>query len=369
LPDHGERRTARAPRRSAARVAETARSSIDSDGCLRVASLLIRPSDLWTPEFKRFYMRRLDQLSGPLPFPSRAAPKAEWDKFDAWIDKHLNVEPLAWLENRYSVDIVETTMAGVRVGIVSPREGIASENRQRALINLHGGGFVMNRGLMFGLMESIPVAAIGRIKVITLDYRQAPFAVYPAASEDVAAVYEELLGQYRPEALGIFGCSAGGILTAQAVAWFQAKGLPRPGAVGIFSIGVPPPYAADAWGNGWGDSAIWFSSLPSSDYDVSGSEPTRWYLEDVDSNDVVAFPGRSDSVLSKFPPTLYLSGTRDFAMSASVAAHARFLQLSVDSSLYIMEGAPHGAHVLAVDTPEAQHAQAHVARWFCQRLA
>jgi len=64
----------------------------------------------------------------------------------------------------------------------------------------------------------------------------------PAASEDVEAVYRELLKEYQPEHIGIFGCSAGGGLTAQAVAWFQSKALSRPRAVGIFAAAPMPPW-------------------------------------------------------------------------------------------------------------------------------
>jgi monoterpene epsilon-lactone hydrolase len=39
--------------------------------------------------------------------------------------------------------------------------------------------------------EAIPVAATGRMRVVTIDYRMAPYATYPAASEDVEAVYRE----------------------------------------------------------------------------------------------------------------------------------------------------------------------------------
>ena len=44
----------------------------------------------------------------------------------------------------------------------------------------------------------MPVAALGRIKVVSLDYRQGPQHRHPAASEDVAAAYREFLKTYRP---------------------------------------------------------------------------------------------------------------------------------------------------------------------------
>ena len=42
-----------------------------------------------------------------------------------------------------------------------------------------------------------------------------PEAVFPAASEDVAAVYRELLRTYTPKQVGIYECSAGGVLSGQ----------------------------------------------------------------------------------------------------------------------------------------------------------
>ena len=67
----------------------------------------------------------------------------------------------------------------------------------------------------------MPVAVLGRIKVVSLDYREGPKYRFPAASEDVAAAYRELLKTYRAEDIGIYGCSAGGMLTGMSVAWFQ----------------------------------------------------------------------------------------------------------------------------------------------------
>ena len=117
------------------------------------------------------------------------------------------------------------------------RAAIAADNRNRVLIDLHGGGF-RECWPACAELESMPIAALGRIKVVSLDYRQGPKHRHPAASEDVAAAYRELLKTYRPENIGIYGCSAGGMLTAMSVAWFQQHGLPRPGAVGILCAGA-----------------------------------------------------------------------------------------------------------------------------------
>ena len=79
-----------------------------------------------------------------------------------------------------------------RLRLHAARAAIAAENRDRVLIDLHGGGF-RECWPACAELESMPIAALGRIKVVSLDYRQGPEHRHPAASEDVAAAYRELL--------------------------------------------------------------------------------------------------------------------------------------------------------------------------------
>lgn len=349
-------------------VAEEAVPRVSEDGTLHTAPLTIPPSDLWSSEFKAAYAQFATGklFNQNFPIPAKDAPQAEWDKFTVWNDGEL-AAPLAYVREHYPVDEQDTKLAGVRVGIVTPKGGVPARNKKRVLINLHGGGFVLNAGLSLGLVESIPVASLGGIKVITLDYRQAPRNKYPAASEDVAAVYQELLKQYSPKSIGIYGCSAGGFLAAQAAAWFQSKGLPPPGGIGVLCATAGPFEAR-------GDSKLWAAGMvpgsqPPTAAAMQAMRPMFWYMEGVDPKDAVANPGISDAVLAKFPPTLLLAGTRELAFSPVVSTHARLLKLGVDSSLYVMEGAPHGAYVMAHGSPEARDANAYIARWFDERLA
>jgi monoterpene epsilon-lactone hydrolase len=115
---------------------------------------------------------------------------------------------------------------------VLPAQGVSPENAHRVLINLHGGAFLW--GAHSGAWSSpsrSPASAASRSSV---DYRQGPEHTFPAASDDVEAVYRALLKQYKPAEIGIYGCSAGGVLTAEAVARFITDKLPVPGAIGTF---------------------------------------------------------------------------------------------------------------------------------------
>src|SRR3546814_10511807 len=101
------------------------------------------------------------------------------------------------LQTLFDVSIEDQMIGGVRTEVVEPRGGVAPENRRRVLINVHGGAFIGGARTL-SRVEAMPIAAIGRIKVISVDYRQGPDFTFPAASEDVAAVYRELIKQYDP---------------------------------------------------------------------------------------------------------------------------------------------------------------------------
>lgn len=66
--------------------------------------------------------------------------------------------------------LVEDKMAGVPVRIVTP-EGMPEANRDKVLLNLHGGGFNADSG---SYTESIPIAGYSKIKVVAVLYRLAP---------------------------------------------------------------------------------------------------------------------------------------------------------------------------------------------------
>ena len=265
----------------------------------------------------------------------------------------------------FAVDREETTIGGVRAYVYTPRGGIAAENRDRVLIELHGGGF-RECWPACAELESMPIAALGRIKVVSLDYRQGPEQRHPAASEDVAAAYRELLKSYRPENIGIYGCSAGGMLTAMSVAWFQRHGLPRPGAIGILCAG-----AASVDGGAFGGDAS-YTTLPLGEGRVlpagaAGNPVPMDYFADTDANDPLVAPASSPDVLALFPPTLIVTGTRSFELSNAVYTHAQLVKHGVDADLHVWEGMFHG-FFYNPDVPESRECYDVIVNFFAKRL-
>lgn len=256
---------------------------------------------------------------------------------------------------RYKVDIQPKTIAGVYTEVFTPKEGVSSTMINKVLINLHGGSFT-HGSRSGGQMESIPISAVGKIKVISIDYRMAPEHRFPAASDDVLAVYRELLKTYKPENIGIYGYSAGGVLTSQAVATFQKEGLPLPAAIGMIAG------AASDWE---GDLMHIGGALI--DFDLINHKSPVDYFEGTDMSDPLARPVKSDKVLSKFPPSLLISATRDFALSNVIHTHRQLVRLGVDADLHIWEGMDHGL-IAAHYTPEAREAYDVIVDFFEEHL-
>src|SRR3546814_16109832 len=96
---------------------------------------------------------------------------------------------------------------------------------------------LFRNGGVGGRMEAVPVAGLGGYRVITVDYRQAPEAVYPAATEDALAAYKELLTTYRPQDIGVYGTSAGGMLPAQLIARLGREGGAHDAVIAIMGEG------------------------------------------------------------------------------------------------------------------------------------
>jgi acetyl esterase/lipase len=272
--------------------------------------------------------------------------------YDRWNSDRLNR-----MKTLYPVSIAAETIGGIVTDVVIPEGGIAPANKDRVLINLHGGGFQWGAH-SGGLVESVPVAALGRIKVVTVDYREGPENHFPAASEDIAAVYAALLKTYRPENVGIYGCSAGGFLTAEALAWFQTHALPRPGAAGIFCAGV-----VELGGDSDVTAPILAGHWPSGALRVASSP----YFKGADMTDPMVLPGLSPTVLKGFPPILLISGTRDFALSETLHSQDLLERAGVPVELHVWEGVGH-SFFSDPEPPESKEAYRVIARFFERTL-
>ncbi|MBW2273806.1 MAG: alpha/beta hydrolase fold domain-containing protein [Deltaproteobacteria bacterium] len=272
----------------------------------------------------------------------------------AILDEHFYGPKIEEARRLYPVREEVLEIEGVYTEVFEPAGGVAPGNAGRVLINLHGGAFSLGARTE-GRLESIPVAFVSGMRVVSVDYRQGPEHRFPAASEDVATVYRHLLETHAPAQIGVFGCSAGGMLTAQAVAWFDANDLPQPGAVGIFCAGAGK-FAV-------GDAAVIGAAF--GEFEGGGELD---YFADADWNDPLVAPIEHPALLSRFPPALIVTSTRDGALSSAIVTHQRLVGAGVEAELHVYEGLP---HYFFADTglPESRHVFDVIARFFTRRLA
>jgi len=320
--------------------------SVAANGAVTIPAETVPVSSLLSPEAKAYVAQHLKDMQDPTAtYAEKGIPR-------------FMVPYLAQQRAMFPVEQQDTKMDGVHVVTFSPKQGVAPENAKRVLINLHGGGF---SGCWPGcsLLESIPIASVGGFKVVSVDYRQGPDNHFPAASEDVAKVYAALLKEYPPQNVGIYGCSAGGGLTAMSVAWFQKHDLPAPGAIGIFCAG--------AGGFVGGDAA--YTTLPIGEARMPSKSALQpmGYFKNTDPDDPLIAPVKHPDVLAKFPPTLIITGTRDFALSNSLNTNIQLTKAGVDSKLYVWDGLFHG-FFYNPGVPESMDAYKIICQFFSKEL-
>jgi epsilon-lactone hydrolase len=333
-----------APQPTTAAQAPTRDTSyIDAQGTAHVTRVVPVPRTI-SAEAQRWLSRQLPDQGPP---QSLAERRKQTDAYTAGA----RVEWSRLCPNQ----IVEERMAGVPVRIVTP-EGLPEANRDKVLLNLHGGGFNSDSG---SYAESIPIASYSQIKVVAVLYRLAPEHPFPAAVDDSVAVYKELLKSYKPGHIVIYGTSAGAILTAQVAARLKQSGLPLPAALGIFS-GLGDFSRI-------GDSAALFSLRGLSGHlDPPGTKPrSSEYTATTDLRDPVLSPIFSD--LHGLPPTLFITSGRDMLLSGTINLHRAYWNAGVDARLVVFDALPH-AFWYNPTLPESIEANRMMADFFVKQL-
>lgn len=251
---------------------------------------------------------------------------------------------------RYGVEVRKAKVAGVPVKLVRRREN--SDIANRLLINFHGGGFVVDSG---SLTETIPIAGMTGIPVLSVMYRMAPEHPFPAAVDDALAVYRNVLTERAADDIGVYGTSAGAVLTIQLLARIKAEGLPMPAAAGFFSGSADLARAGDCEG-----------FLPDMFEGRTAPEMLADYTVGTDRMDPLLSPIFGD--MSGYPPILLMTSTRDQLLSQTVLADLALRRAKVETDLHVYEGMMH-AFWAWIECPESDDALAEQAAFFAKHLA
>jgi monoterpene epsilon-lactone hydrolase len=268
------------------------------------------------------------------------------------------IRNLPGLTERLKVKVEKTTIDGVRAYVVTPQE-VSPQNANRVFIHMHGGCYVLNGGDA-GLPEAMLMAAFGRAKVISVDYRMPPEAYFPAALDDGMTVWRATLKNTPPRNIAIFGTSAGGALTLEMVLKAKADGLPMPGAI---APGTPMSDTTKV-GDTFYTNELVDNVLVSRDGFCDAG--AKVYAAGRDLKDPLLSPVYGD--MNGFPPSILTSGTRDLLLSNTVRVHRKLRQVGVEAALQVFEGQSH-AHYLRDDTaPETREVFEEIARFFDRHM-
>ena len=262
------------------------------------------------------------------------------------------------IKERLRVKVEPATIDGVKVFVVTP-DDLPPENRNRLLIHVHGGCYVLNPGEA-ALPEALFMAGFGRFKVIAVDYRMPPEAYFPAALDDAMKVWKASAKTTDPKNMAIFGSSAGGALTLEMILRAKQEGAPLPGAI---APGTPMSDVTKV-GDTFYTNDMLDNVLVSRDGFCDAA--TKVYANGHDLKDPLLSPIYGD--MSGFPPTILTSGTRDLLLSNTVRVHRKLRQAGVEAVLQVYEGQSH-AHYYRDDTaPESKEAFGEIAAFFDKHL-
>lgn len=244
-------------------------------------------------------------------------------------------------------------IAGVPGAWFSPRTGA----EDRVILYLHGGAYIY--GSVDSHQELIArIALEARARVLALDYRLAPEHPFPAAIDDVVAVYRALVaGGTAPRRVLIAGDSAGGGLTAAALLTLRDAGDRLP-AGGVMICPWVDVEARDG------------SMIENEAYDWATREDAdlwqRTYLGGADPRD-----GRASAIhaeLRGLPPLLVQVGEAEILRDQVRAFVDKARAAGVAVEFELAPGMIHDWHIFAATLPEARRSIASIGA-FARRLA
>jgi epsilon-lactone hydrolase len=267
------------------------------------------------------------------PTPASSSGRAEWE---AWIDavEDAFVPIVQQILDTSAATVDEQTIDGVHVFRATARS-IPAYRKGKALLYVHGGSFVLlSRG---GYAKALGALFADQAQCVaySVNIRTPPAHPFPAALDDVVAVYKYLLKDVGAENIAIMGTSSGGNIAAAATLKIRDSGLPMPAMVILDS---PATELEDS-----GDSMVTNKYL---DHTFRGDPrpAVALYLGGHDPKDPYASPLFGDFAKG-YPPTLIKTGTRDRLLSSSVLFHRALRRANVEAELHVWEGMSHGGFV------------------------
>lgn len=235
---------------------------------------------------------------------------------------------------------------------------IAPELKDALFLYVHGGAYVFGGGTR-SAAEAATISRYAGIRSIAIDYRMPPDHPFPAAVDDVVAVYKDVIQKTSPGLIAIGGTSAGGGLSLASVHKFRELGLPFPGAI----------YGGTPWADltKTGDSLFTNEGIDRIlvTYDGTLGGAARLYAAGNDMKDPLISPVYGN--FSGFPPTYLVTGTRDMFLSDTARTHRKMRVAGVTAELNVYEGMSHAEYAMP-GSEESQQVYSELADFLKEHL-
>src|SRR3954447_12439341 len=228
----------------------------------------------------------------------------------------------------------------------------------RVLLFLHGGGYELGSLRSDGELAA-RLGRAGRMRVLFPEYRLAPEHPFPAAIDDVRAVWRWLRTdqQVSAESMAVAGDSAGGGLAVALLVATRDAGDALPAAAVLMSPTVDLTSSGASMTDRVDEDPISTPALLrqlASDY-LAGADPVSPLASPLFAS------------LSGLPPLLVQVGTSDLLLSDAERLAAAAAEAGVDVRLEVGEGLPH-VYQLALGTPEAAQATERIGTFLRARV-
>ncbi|WP_419928849.1 alpha/beta hydrolase [Candidatus Poriferisocius sp.] len=260
--------------------------------------------------------------------PTHDADPAEWK---AWVEG-IDSVMLEVFSSRIPEDVPisrsDFEIAGVRTHVLTP-DSLADPASAPLYIDIHGGGLMNGGGDVCALMATR--GALERDMITWApDYRMPPDHLFPAALDDLMAVYRKALAEREPRDIFVAGGSAGGNLAPALLLRAKDEGLPMPVALLLFTPEVDLTESGDSFQTNLGIDKVLAPLMEINLLYAGGEDLSHPYLSPLFGD------------LAGFPPTYLQTGTRDLFLSNTVRMHRALRNAGVAAELHIGDAMPHG---------------------------
>jgi monoterpene epsilon-lactone hydrolase len=224
-----------------------------------------------------------------------------------------------------------TVTEGALGGVPTAEITVEGVEPRHVVLYFHGGVYVMGDAALAADLAS-QVGRRTQAKVVSVDYRLAPEAPYPAAVDDALAAYTGLLESgVAPSGIVFAGESAGGGLAIATLVNARDRGLPAPTAALVMSPYVDLTLAGSTMETRHNDDPLLSREALEArvpDY-TSGQDAALGLISPVFAD------------LSGLPPLLIQVGTHEVLLDDAIRLAQQAATYDVEVTLDITPGVPH----------------------------